>query len=426
MTRIHQLRTQAPEVSPLRIRSTASIPGHNTEEPSEQPIINSKYATQLGYATTPSEYPQASNHLPVREQGNSTPLAKLLEEVTILQKDVSARRMYVTHLRNALRQSREREQHMRQALRSTLDIIIPGDAGLHTQCVPPAVNNAILNLQVAMRSYQTMEVEYNGTEERLSKEEYHLDQQLTQLSHCLHNVAISITQQEQHSGTTSNNGSNYASSVQYAPHNDTKNALPEQEEYAILIQNANIIRERLEELEIKNLNLIEQQRLKAAEDLILDNEADLFFDIYEDEKEDLEEDLKTALVKIDQHPDHRKPRETAVSDEKWRDMLEEYLPDPPEDQPSPDILRASPLEDRSPFFETARPLPWNKSNFVNNWLLYRLRHSALEILNFKNQPELLGLLERGWDRDSISEMAMGLWFEDGAAKLEKARSNSGV
>ena len=423
---VHPLHSQFSGGSSARARSIALISGHHTEKFGEQPDIDNKYATQSIQLTTPSEYSETPNHLATRSQESSTQLMKRLDEVASLQKDISARRIHARDLRSVLRQSRGKEEQMRQALRSTLDLIGSQEIEIHTQCVPLAANNTILKLQEAMISYQTMEKRYNDIEDRLGKEEYHLDQRLAQISRSMNKAVILMAQQEQRSGTTSGSDSNYASSVHHAPHEDTKKALHAQADYDALIENANMVRERLEDLELTHLSLIEQQRFNEPECLALDNSAELFLDKYEDEKDDLEEELNAALVEIELHSDPGKPYETAVSDEEWRDMLEEYLPDPPEEQPPPDLLRASPLEDRSPFFETARPMPWNKSNFVNHWLLYRLRHSAVEILNFKNQPELLDLLEQGCDRDSISEMAMSLWFEDGVSGMENLKSNSGV
>lgn len=98
-----------------------------------------------------------------------------------------------------------------------------------------------------------------------------------------------------------------------------------------------------------------------------------------------------------------------MTDNEWRDLLKEYLPDDSKDQP-PDPLRASKLDDRSLFFGTARPLSLNKSAFVNYWPLYRLRHSAIELVQFKSQPELVHLTGKGWDGNSISQMAMRFWY----------------
>ena len=57
-------------------------------------------------------------------------------------------------------------------------------------------------------------------------------------------------------------------------------------------------------------------------------------------------------------------------------------------------------------------MPLNKFTFVNRWLLHQLRHSRFEVLQFKTDPGLMGLVDEGWDGDSISQMALMLWFRD--------------
>jgi hypothetical protein len=78
----------------------------------------------------------------------------------------------------------------------------------------------------------------------------------------------------------------------------------------------------------------------------------------------------------------------------------------------------SEIEVHSPFFETVDPRPIDKATFIDRWLLHRLRHSRIEVLQFKSHPNLLELVARGCDGNRISQMALTLWFQDGSARIK--------
>lgn len=337
---------------------------------------------------------------------NGAKLAKLLDEVVTFQEDVSTQRFHARDLRNALRHKREEEDDMRLALRNKLNLISP--QAVHTEAA--TINKAVEDLQAVTASYLVLESEYHKVEDGLGQQEYNLDKCVTRLTGILRKQVTSLNQQ--HHDIYSDSGS----LAHYASTGNPNRVSPEMAEYLSLVGDARMLRERLGELEMEYMDLIDQQQVREYMGLALDHNAQLFLDQYEDERGDIEEKLSAVLTRLDNHSEHKRPCGDAITDEQWRNMLKEYLPTPPEDQPPPDPLRASGLDDRAPFFETARPLPLNKSNFVNHWLLYRLRHSAVEILQFKSQPELLNLVEDGWDRDSISQMAMRLWYQDGTTK----------
>jgi hypothetical protein len=257
-------------------------------------------------------------------------------------------------------------------------------------------------------------------EDALEQKEQDLDKHMADLTGILRKEGTLLAQEKHDIDVHSD------SSVHHnVPAKDTHDFSPEAAEYISLVEDARVLRKRLEKLtrgETEYMKIVDQQKFRGQNGLPLDNNAQLFLEQYEDERNDIEEGLNETHLRLENHPGRKLPQDdiVVVTDDEWRDLLKEYLPDYTKDQPSPDPLRASKLDDRSPFFETARPLPLNKSNFVNHWLLYRLRHSAIEVLQFKSQPELVDLMEKGWDGDSISQMAMRLWYEDGTTKVETA------
>ncbi|RAL13826.1 uncharacterized protein BO97DRAFT_27441 [Aspergillus homomorphus CBS 101889] len=75
-------------------------------------------------------------------------------------------------------------------------------------------------------------------------------------------------------------------------------------------------------------------------------------------------------------------------------------------QALPNELRESNIFD-SPLEEGTLP-----GIFVNQWLLYQLRASALEGMRIRSLPEWQALRNQGWTDTSISRLALTLWFSD--------------
>ncbi|KAJ5089649.1 hypothetical protein N7532_008333 [Penicillium argentinense] len=418
---LQPLSSRLSEESPPRTTSTASMVGNPAEGSSKShdaglsPRVWDSNETQQFTSLAPSQHFNDSRHVPDVVRDNSANLVILLDEVVAILQDVSNQRFVVRHLRDSLRQAREEEDELRLALRNKLNLT--GPEAVHVDATP--INKVIEDLQAATTSYLALEKRYLKTEEGLGETEYSLDKCMRELTKVLRQQGTHLTQQQQPDSETK-----YDSSVASTSTGNVGPLSPEVSGYCCLVGEVHMHRENLGALEAEYLSLIDQQQRRERVGLTLDQDGSSFLDRYEGDKAAIEGELRATLQRLEEHPQHRTRAENVVSDEQWRDVLRDYLPEMPEDQPPPDPLRASELDDRSPFFESARPIPLNKSNFVNHWLLYRLRHSAVEIMRFKSQPKLLNLVEEGWDRDRISQMAMMLWYRDETTQLESARSNS--
>lgn len=424
---LQPLSPRISEDSPPGTTPTAQIFGYPTEESMKSDAgiderVQSFYETK-SFHSSPSLLPsQPSDRMPQSVQPNDdAQLANLLAEVTTLQEDTFNQRTHARDLRNRLRQHRQEEKDMRVALARNLNSANPEETISKTM----RINEAIEDLQAAADYYLVLEDEYNEVEDALAQKEYHLDQHMARLTSILHKETSLLTQRH-----PINVDSSSSSSVHHdAVDSNAQEFSPETAEYISLAEDVRFLRSKADEIargEGEYRIIRDQQLFREDNGLPLDDDAKIFIDQYEDERDDVNKELKAALVRLENHSEHKRPHDNTVTDDEWRKLFQEYLPDPPEDQPPPDSLRASEADDRSPFFESARPLPLNKSTFINHWLLYRLRHSAIEVLRFKSQPELLELVDEGWDRDGISQMAMELWYQDGTTKEEALESLPGV
>lgn len=404
--------------SPPKTTSTAPLYEYPAEEVMYSDLdLNTRiHETQFRQSSTPFQQSYLPHDLPANVQHNGAHLAAILDKVAALQDDVSVQRSHARNFRNTLRYKREQENQIRLSLQNNLDSIRPED--VHTEYL--GINHTIENLQAATASYLGLEAEYQKVENALEQKEQDLDRHTALLTGILRKEAMLLAQEQYDIDFHS-----YLPVHHSRPAEDTHDLIsPEIAGYTSLVEDARGLRTRLEEPtrdETEYMKIIDQQKVRGQNSLPLDNDAQLFLEQHEDRKSDIKEQFNATHLRLENYSVRKLPHEdtVAVTDDEWRDLLKKYLPDYSEDQP-PDLLRASKLDDRSPFFETARPLPLNKSNFVNHWLLYRLRHSAIEILQFKSQPELVDLMDKGWDGNSISQMAMRLWYEDGTTKVETA------
>ncbi|KAJ5168396.1 uncharacterized protein N7482_003990 [Penicillium canariense] len=345
---------------------------------------------------------------------NSVKLTELLKEVVTLQEEVAFTRVRARDFRRALRHKREEEDDLRLALRNRLNLIAP-DA-MHEELT--TIHIAIQELQAVTEAYQVLESDYHKFEDELGQRESSLDKRMTRLNHILRKHASLITQQPDAIDSDSDVLPDSLST------GNVNQLSPKVAEYLSLVGEVRMLRDRRSELESEYLNLIDQRELRERIGISLDHEALAFLAGYNEERAKTEAELDMALRRAKAHPEHNNHDEAAGLDEQWKLVVKDFLPTSPEDQPLQDPLRMTEFEDRSPFFEERRAVPLNKTTFVNRWLLHRLRHSSFEMLRYKSDPELLDLMGQGWDGDSISQMALMLWFRDETARMVGVRSTS--
>ncbi|KAJ6106846.1 hypothetical protein N7512_010363 [Penicillium capsulatum] len=415
---LQPLSPRLSEASPPRTTSTAPIVPYNpvnNDSGDESTASSAKPANKARrwLQALPSQQ-SYSDHGATHTPHSSAKLVKLLGEVINLHEEVATKRFRARDMRHALRHQRDEEDDRRVALRKRLNLTSP-------ETVPGemvALNAAIEDLQVATASYRALELEYHRLEDDLGQREYILDKRMRKLSTRLRTQTSAGVQH------VYNMDSDDDSSASYSSTGSGNQMTPQAAEYLSCIGDVRMLRERLSDLEAEYLAIIDQRDLRERLGISLDSEALGFLARYEDETAQIEAELERALDRARNHPEHKNNPDAEVIEDDCQQVLQEFLPRPPEDEPPPDPLLITELEDRSPFFESARPVPLEKATFVNRWLLHRLRHSKLEIMNFKSRPELLDLDNAAWDRDSISKLALMLWYRDETAQMKQVGSYS--
>jgi hypothetical protein len=350
-----------------------------------------------------SQHPQSIDHAPVKTGNTSAQLERLFEEVHHLQHEIRTKRLRARDLRRALRRKREEEDYIRLVLREKLSWLSP--EAIHQQV--STINKAIDDLKTATKLYHTLESDYDRTENELDKEETVLGKRMRRLNKMLRKQPASGNDQNQLVGADSNVSSDSSSTESDANRLSSKAA-----EYLTLAGEFRLLREQLRDLESEYMNLLDQAHLRERIGISLDPEALSFLAGYEDAKAKTQAGIHFAIRRLIAHPEHDNHPEAVVLDEQWDQVVTDFQPQSPDNQAPQDPLRVTEFEDRSPFFEEGRPVPLNKFTFVNRWLLHQLRHSRFEVLQFKTNPGLMGLMDEGWDGDSISQMALMLWYRD--------------
>ncbi|CAI7571002.1 unnamed protein product [Penicillium glandicola] len=344
----------------------------------------------------------------------SARVAELIREVLSTHEDVSVKRYRVREMREMLRHKRDEEDDLRVGLRSKLNLITAET--LHEDV--GAINHAINDLEVATASYLVLEDEYDRQEEELAQLESDYNERLEGLQTIFKNQASSLAHLQPIISDTESSSAYYTSDYE-------DQMLPHVADYLSMVGEVRVLVERLSELETEYLVLVDQRELRERVGIPLDSAALNFLVRYQDEKTRIETELKIARHNLESHPEHAN-RSAQIIEEEYneQEVIQNFMPEKPEDQAYNDPLRSSEFEDSSPFFASAHVYPVNKGNFVNRWLLHRLRHSSVEIMRFKSAPELIDLDNKGWGSDNISKMAMMLWFQDDAAGMGHIRSHS--
>ncbi|KAJ5960870.1 uncharacterized protein N7479_008020 [Penicillium vulpinum] len=351
---------------------------------------------------------------PELARDDSAKVAKLIQEVLSAHEDVSAKRYRIREMRHILRQKRDEEDDVRVALRSKLNLI----TAEHVHEDIAAINITINDLQAATASYFIFENEYHRQEEELVELEYDYNRHLESLQ------TIFKQQSDLFSRSQSINSYYESSSGDYSSDYEDQIS-PQVADYLSMVGETRILADRLSELETNYLTLVDQRELRERVGIPLDSAALDFLIRYQDEKTKIETELQIARHNVESHPEHtNRSAQIEEEEENEAEVIQHFMPEKPVNQTYNDPLHSSEFEDSSPFFASANPNPVNKGTFVNRWLLHRLRHSRFEIMRFKSAPELIDLDNKGWGSDTISKMAMMLWFQDGAASMEHFISRS--
>ncbi|KUM60928.1 hypothetical protein ACN42_g6191 [Penicillium freii] len=402
---------EATESEPWSPQNLRKWDEYDPSTESSAPSFRFQYPREIYEPTNwynmPAPPPESTRDISVK-------VGKLIGQVLNAHEDVSAKRDRIREMRHMLRQRRDEEDDVRVALRSKLNLITVEN--VHEDL--SSINHTINNLQVATASYFILENEYHRQEDELVQMEYHYNSHLERLQAIFKYQSGLLEQLEPITSDLESSSTEYSSVY-------GKETLPQAADYFSMVDEARILMERLSELETEYLGLVDQRELRERVGIPLDSAALNFLLRYQDQKTKIETELELARHRVESHPEHTNhSAQIAEEQDNEEEVIQQFMPEKPEDQTYNDPLHSSEFEDSSPFFASAHPQAVNKGSFVNRWLLHRLRHSRVEIMRFKSTPELVDLGSKGWGSDNISKMAMMLWFQDGATSVEHIRSQS--
>ncbi|KAE8354910.1 hypothetical protein BDV28DRAFT_146615 [Aspergillus coremiiformis] len=349
-----------------------------------------------------SKDPQEYHTMPdILDAAHIVKLLSANSRLLSLQNNVASKRSEVQELRTALRFQREEEAEIRGRFISHLTAA----QGTLTSLQPLLQDNEAL--LVATGEYSDMETDYNKAESQLERDEYALIKAMEEFARLSSNHSLPAPEEtspiEQHhlSGVGST-----ASSVPEDP--------PDVVEYVSRLADVRMVQERLCDLDRDLLLIQEKQAERASLNIPMDDECLEFLRTYDEERGEIWAELSIAQQDVNQLRTvcFKKGH---LTDEyiRGRDFLPEIHPVALANQPR-DPLKASTEEDTSPFYPLEETMSSNQ--FVNKWLLHRLRQSNVEIGHLKSLPEIQSLCDRGYDGRKVSQLSLNNWFEDEASR----------
>ncbi|KAE8390054.1 hypothetical protein BDV23DRAFT_193965 [Aspergillus alliaceus] len=331
-------------------------------------------------------------------------IAKLLStnsRILSLQEKVSLKRSEVQELRTALRFKREEEAEIRAQFIRHLTVAQEAQT---TDQILLENNEALLS---ATGEYSDMEAEYNRKESQLERDEYTLIKAMEDFARLSPNHSLPTP--EETPLEDQDRSSDVSSTTSSGPEDP-----PDVVEYVSRVADVRIIQEGLIHLDEEWLFIRGKQAERESLGISMDDESLQFLQTYEEERREICDELFNAQRDIDQL------RAVCLTnghltDEyiRGRDLVYEINPATLANHPV-DLLKVSPEEDASPFHPVEEPVSQNQ--FVNKWLLHRLRQSSVEISHLKSLPEIKSLFDQGFDDKKVSQMSLEEWFEDDASK----------
>lgn len=237
-------------------------------------------------------------------------------------------------------------------------------------------------------------------EDQLEQDEYALSKMERKLSGLLRRL-LPTNGQGNYSDSEDGDSEDATSTI-----SDNVHFHPLNSEYLLRVGDVDILRERLSDLDCEQFAIAEKGKLRMRLNIPFDAESQEFLSTYEDRKTQIQEELNDALQdvyrlkEICQDQDILKNTYDNGKDIKDCDIDFENT------MPHNDPLRVSEFEDASPFFEQDMSRSLNRTNFINKWILHKLRHSSIEMLYLKSTAEVQTLLDMGWDETDISRLSL--------------------
>jgi hypothetical protein len=315
-------------------------------------------------------------------------------------------------------------------------------------------------LQRSRDAFYPLEDDYNKLEERLDAEDFELQEAEKKVYTELESARTSFVDNGDHPfGFQQKDVDLDQASLQDVGQDPAYN------EYLSRVGDMGIVQERLQELRLERMHLVEEERVRARVGLPLDYDSIKFLETFDQRHEELrrqhavmQEELNrmrgalaaTSPVLFQSFQFNEEPYSASLGAGTMQQVPETSFvinssdlgtasTGPP---PSPrDALRAAqyprseppdplllPDDDASPAFSTedgtGRGVV-STVTFINEWLLNRLRRSTLEVWRFKSalDLEILGL-----DQNQLSDLVVQWWSKDekagGFLQRERAKAKS--
>lgn len=355
-----------------------------------------------------------------------------IDKISELQRGLSRKRSQVGELRAGLGFKREEEVEARVAFMKKLNTLF----------VPNGTQDAHLvaheyeQLQPVTEEYLELERNYTVAEDELGMQEYELTLAMERLSELLYRTSSSSLEEDD-----DDDDDEYSHEDELEDHEDTMlepqimqtPMPPSMVEYLTCMGDLEILHERVYELDTEWMELSEKQKSRTQFDLPMDDESLEFLDSYEEHRKQTVADIEKTVLEANrlraicqsqglipvEQPQQSFHMANNNDDDGDEDDL--ALDNTSQEQLEEPLKTSAMQESPHPFFEPSSmsATKFDRSQFINKWILHQLRHSTFQIAKLKSLPELRELAEvEGFDEVSISRMAMDLWFMDDAVMVE--------
>lgn len=342
-----------------------------------------------------------------------------LDSLAKLQSYVSMKRSQLRELRMELGFKREDEVAMRAAFMKKLNAFFVQGG----QDAQSTLAQDYERLQSLTEEYLELERSYHAAEDELGGQEYELLLAMEQASGLLERASAGVEDDADY-GMEDFHEENSMHSTEIQPP-----MAPSMIEYLQRLSDIEILQERLCDLDTEFFEISDKQETRKRFNIPMDDDSISFLSTYQGNRDHVQKEIEDTLRDV-----HR--LRTICQDQ---GLIPHDLPDITDDpglddllqgeEHKPDPLKLTAAEDPTPFFEphntTTSSTKFDRSVFVNKWILHQLRHSSFQIARLKSFPELRALENNGYDEVSISRLALDSWFMDDAVVVSPPGSPVG-
>jgi len=347
---------------------------------------------------------------------------KLIETISKLKEkrdNILGLRLKMNELRTSLRQERE-----------SLSV---RDAQLIQRMRVMFLGNEISVLSPLLEDFEHLQ-DYDRLEDQVNREEYELGELESKLYPISVSAQVSTLADEElalFNGRFDHTESSASTRSGPAENSSKVN------KYLSRKGDMHVLEERLNELRMERAQLVEEEFVRAQVGRSLDEYSQAFLLNFDTRHNELQRELahtkdevaRLRMALLDEEdfvisPDQFDETQGDMSGE---DSLVTIMPNPahftdeilsPEgaDSEEQEPLLLTGAEEPNPVFSESAPQDSksviNKANYINLWLLHRLRMSLPEVRRFKSTPKLKDL---NLDQTQIKDMVLKWWFNDGSA-----------